>query len=144
MYLLIHQCFKSLLKQTFCVYLSVPRNKTIIKPTAKCVKVASFSPGVVISRFSCQLSLLFGFGISPWPRFLGTVHTKKEGISIEVYRYTSFTPSSLEHCSSPAGNLGKKRLQGEGSDPVVFQPLVWTWDLNPYDTSFATFLKFCT
>lgn len=142
MYLLIHQCFRSLPKQVVCVYLGVPRSKKIINPPGRCVKVTSFFPGVGISKFPCQLSLLFGFSISPWPRFLGSANTKKGEISIKVYRYTSFTPSSLQHSSSPAGNLGKKRLQEEGSDPVVSQPLVWTWDLNPYDTIFCYFSVF--
>lgn len=32
MYLLIHQCFKSLIKQVFCVYFGVPKNKKSHKP----------------------------------------------------------------------------------------------------------------
>lgn len=57
------------------------------------------------------------------------------------YKDTAALPT--QECTySLAGSLGEEGLQGEDPDPVVLQPLVWTWELNPCITSFVTFLKF--
>ena len=142
MYLLIYHCFsfKSLSSWFFHTLVS-PGTRKIVKPADKYVKAAPFSLGMVISGFPCQCSLLFDVGTSPWPRLSGLANTKKEGEPIKVWRYTNFTRSSQERSPSPAGSWGEERLQAEGRDPVVLQPLVWTWELNLCITNFATFLR---